>query len=63
MDVVGKLEFKLLWLQEGVGGPYGVNLYGVKPPLKTYPNCTKLTAGDNTTTCIHPFNASQWSQY
>ena len=45
------------------GGPYGVNLYGVKPPLNTLPDCTKLTDGDNTTTCIYPFNASQWSQY
>ena len=47
----------------GGSGPYGVNLYGVKPPSSKIPDCSTLTPNDTNTTCIHPFNSSKWSQY
>ena len=47
------------------GGPFGVNLYGVKPSATSsaVAHCSKLSTGDTATPCILPFNATKWSQY
>ena len=74
-DSDGQIVYPISVLQDGCGtttgvqnwgssgGPYAVNLYGVKPPSNFLPNCNKLSSTDQTTTCLRPFNSFKWSQY
>ena len=48
-------------LTYGTGGPFGANLYGVKPAQSRFPNPCTSTAGGPA--CVLPFNNTKWSQY
>ena len=45
-------------------GQFGVNVYGVKPPVNgPYPDCNGLPDTDTETNCLLPFSPNKWSQF